>query len=325
MSLETSRLRFTGVTGGPLRITGATLVNGAYELATAGGADYELQTERQTMLSEILFIPGIAPLAPGLLELFPNASVAFSTRRLRRQYTGPCVRVRRSSDNAEQDIGWAGMQLNTSDLSAFVGAGNGFVTTWYDQSGNGRNATQATSGSQPRIVNAGVIELQGTRPTIRNVAGGFLRTAGYTRDTQETMFSCLSATTLGSLATAISGDNGSTSAARNGLRSDAISSLNLVNGAANLSVTASVGSYVIFTRNGASFGAAIGLNGGALVTGTGATDSANNGLGLFRETATGAPARNWAGAICEVIIYTTDETANRTAIETNINSFYGVF
>jgi hypothetical protein len=44
MSLETSRLRFTGVTGGPLRITGASLVNGAYELATAGGADYELQT-----------------------------------------------------------------------------------------------------------------------------------------------------------------------------------------------------------------------------------------------------------------------------------------
>ena len=58
--METSRLRITGVTGGPLRITGASLVNGAYELATAGGADYELQTERQVMLDNILFIPGIA-------------------------------------------------------------------------------------------------------------------------------------------------------------------------------------------------------------------------------------------------------------------------
>jgi surface protein len=57
--ITTSRLQVTGVTGGPMRITGATLVNGAYELATAGGADYELQTERQTMLSEILFIPGL--------------------------------------------------------------------------------------------------------------------------------------------------------------------------------------------------------------------------------------------------------------------------
>jgi hypothetical protein len=58
--ITTSRLQVTGVTGGPLRITGATLVNGAYELATAGGADYELQTERQTIMDNILFIPGIA-------------------------------------------------------------------------------------------------------------------------------------------------------------------------------------------------------------------------------------------------------------------------
>jgi hypothetical protein len=57
--METSRLRITGVTGGPLRITGASLVNGAYELATAGGADYELQTERQTTMSQIFFIPGL--------------------------------------------------------------------------------------------------------------------------------------------------------------------------------------------------------------------------------------------------------------------------
>jgi uncharacterized membrane protein len=60
MSLETSRLRIASVTGGPLRITSASLVNGAYELATAGGADYELQTERQTTMDNILFIPGIA-------------------------------------------------------------------------------------------------------------------------------------------------------------------------------------------------------------------------------------------------------------------------
>jgi len=32
---------------------------------------------------------------------------------------------------------------------------DGFVETWYDQSGNGNNATQATAGSQPKIVNAG--------------------------------------------------------------------------------------------------------------------------------------------------------------------------
>ena len=66
--ITTSRLQVTGVTGGPLRITGATLVNGAYELATAGGADYELQTERQVMLDNILFIPGISAIPEATAE-----------------------------------------------------------------------------------------------------------------------------------------------------------------------------------------------------------------------------------------------------------------
>ena len=47
--------------------------------------------------------------------------------------------------------------------------GNGFVTTWYDQSGNGRHALQATAGNQPRIVNAGVVEMMGGRSAIRFV------------------------------------------------------------------------------------------------------------------------------------------------------------
>jgi hypothetical protein len=35
--------------------------------------------------------------------------------------------------------------------------GNGFVVTWYDQTGNGRHATQATAGSQPNIMKNGVL------------------------------------------------------------------------------------------------------------------------------------------------------------------------
>ena len=45
--------------------------------------------------------------------------------------------------------------------------GNGFVTTWYDQSGNGLNATQITAGSQPQIVSNGSILLQGGKPSIK--------------------------------------------------------------------------------------------------------------------------------------------------------------
>jgi hypothetical protein len=44
--------------------------------------------------------------------------------------------------------------------------GNGFVTTWYDQSGNGRNAVQATAAEQPAIVTGGVVNSEGGKPAI---------------------------------------------------------------------------------------------------------------------------------------------------------------
>lgn len=90
-----------------------------------------------------------------LLDTMATPAVAFSTRKLRTAYSGQCLRVRRSSDNAEQDIGFVAGKLDTASLLSFVGAGDGFVTTWYDQSGNARNATQATALKQLYVVQAG--------------------------------------------------------------------------------------------------------------------------------------------------------------------------
>ena len=58
--------------------------------------------------------------------------------------------------------------LDAEALLTHVGSGNGFVTTWYDQSGNGRNATQDTADNQPRIVSNGVLHTLGGMPTIRS-------------------------------------------------------------------------------------------------------------------------------------------------------------
>ncbi len=75
------------------------------------------------------------------------------------------MRVRRSSDNAESDIGHlatlganGNYMLDTAALLAFTGGGNGFVVTWYDQTGSGANATQSVAASQPTIVTSGVVE-----------------------------------------------------------------------------------------------------------------------------------------------------------------------
>jgi len=102
-----------------------------------------------------------------LLDTYPGAAAAYSLRKLRTAYNGSAIRVRRSSDNAETDIGFISNALDTSSLNTFVGANSGFVTTWYDQSGNSYNVTQSTAGNQPRVVNAGTIETSNNLPTIR--------------------------------------------------------------------------------------------------------------------------------------------------------------
>jgi hypothetical protein len=97
-----------------------------------------------------------------LLDLYPSAAAAYSVRLLRTAYTGNAIRVRRSSDNTEQDIGFSSGNLDTTSLTTFCSGTNGFVTTWYDQSGNANNATQSTAANQPQIVSSGsVINVNG--------------------------------------------------------------------------------------------------------------------------------------------------------------------
>ena len=106
----------------------------------------------------------------GLLDTYPNAAAAYSLRALKVGYTGNLIRVRRSSDNAEQDIGFtndSNRNLDTSALTSFCSGTNGFVTTWYDQSGNGRNAVQTTAASQPQIVSSGSVLTENSKPSVR--------------------------------------------------------------------------------------------------------------------------------------------------------------
>ena len=103
-----------------------------------------------------------------LLDFYGNASAAYSTRKLRFNYTGSAIRVRRLSDNTEQDIGFNTLgELDSSSLNNFCSGTNGFVTTWYDQSGNSRNIVQTTAANQPQIVSGGSILVQNNKPSLR--------------------------------------------------------------------------------------------------------------------------------------------------------------
>lgn len=89
----------------------------------------------------------------GVLDGMSNIAVAYSLRKLRSAYTGSAVRVRRSSDSTEQDIGFdSSGDFNSSAFSSFVGGGTGYVKTWYDQSGNSQDGTQPAETRQPTIV-----------------------------------------------------------------------------------------------------------------------------------------------------------------------------
>ena len=115
--------------------------------------------------------PYAAAAANLLLDDYPNAAAAYSLRKLDKDYTGSAIRVRRSNDNTEQDIGFtSGGDLDTATLKTFVGANSGFVTTWYDQSGNNRLIGNSTAAQQPLIVSSGVVQRQNNKVTV--VFGG---------------------------------------------------------------------------------------------------------------------------------------------------------
>jgi hypothetical protein len=108
-----------------------------------------------------------SPAPSYILDTYSGAAAAYSLRKLSSTYSGSAIRVRRSSDNTEMNIGFnSDGSLNTSALLTFVGSGNGFVTTWYDQSGNNINANQTVAASQPLIVNSGVLNVVNGKPSV---------------------------------------------------------------------------------------------------------------------------------------------------------------
>jgi len=112
----------------------------------------------------------------GMLNLFPNASLGLSLDKLDKNYTGSAIKVRRSSDNNELDIGFVNNELDTASLLDFVGSGNGFVSIIYDQVGS-NNMTETTSNLQGQIVSNGSVILKGGKPCIIRSAddnGGYL-------------------------------------------------------------------------------------------------------------------------------------------------------
>ena len=108
-----------------------------------------------------------------LLDTYTGAELAHSLRRVGPSgYSGPAIRVQRSSDNTLKDIGFTSDgQLDTVGLLDFVGTGSGIVSTWYDQSGNGRNF--AASGTPLIVISGSIVTVKNKPSVYLNGSSGF--------------------------------------------------------------------------------------------------------------------------------------------------------
>jgi len=278
-----------------------------------------------------------------LLNDYPGAAAAYSLRKLRTAYTGSAIRVRRSSDNTETDIGFVSNQLDTAAITTFVGAGNGFVTTWYDQSGNVNNTIQTTSGNQPQIVSSGAVITDLGKPTIQFLGTGYslLSTTAVdplfitavnkpsTNSTYQTILGADTTDTVqvgaiyfqyGSPARTPSFARTTTNDTSGGNDFVASGASQVSNNVTNLMTGTRTSTSISLYLNGANVG-----NDTTSITlrPVGGTDSGKFRLmaGYYSE----AVVDYLPGNLQEIILYTSNQSANRTAIETNINSYYSIY
>jgi hypothetical protein len=270
------------------------------------------------------------PAFTGLLDTYSGAAAAYSLRLLDSTYTGDAIRVRRASDNTEQDIGFdVNGDLDTSALTTFCTGTNGFVKTWYDQSGNAKNATQSTTANQPKIYDSstGVVTKNG-KPAIQTTRASQHRLVA----SSVTLVASSNFAAFAVYEESSSDLNNSGiffSPTQHAMRTAAdlyasyyynggIFSGNFVSGVTDVDDIQLVSSHAdgtnlkIYTNGGNEVSSAL-L--GTLDTTAGNLNLGNNDFG----------ERALDGYLYEMIFYTSNQLSNRTGIQTNINTYYSIY
>jgi len=266
-----------------------------------------------------------------LLDLYPNAAVAYSLRKLRAAYSGSAVRIRRSGDNAETDIGFTALNnFDTASAEAFCIAGggtqNGYVTTFYDQSGNSKNATNATASEQPIIVSSGAVVTTGSKPTVQFDGSDDFLSASYRATTQIiTVLGVQEFLTTANNQVAITVSEISGGQIYFGFIALGVTSYTYEDIQAKTRTNTTNRQLVTLAIGGA--------NGNWYVNGSGTGFTPNNTITQITKTS-GQDLRlgGYSGGgfnaninIQEFILFQNDQTANITGLELNINTYYGIY
>ena len=261
---------------------------------------------------------GVAPYV-GLLDDYPDAAAAYSLRLLKSDYTGSAIKVRRTN-NDEMDIGFDALgNLDTSALLAFTGTGaldNGFITKWYDQSGNGRDATQTTALNQPQIVSSGSVLILNGKPKIDAASTRFLQfsTDIATSNSDYSLFMTYFKNAIGNQAIVLKNV-----ANYHWLDYGAVQSISGVDGV-SISPTFSINTQYLYSCiTDYNVGASIYQNNS--VVGTRGALTANSVSSYLPSNA----FRSATISLQEFIYYPSEQSSNRTGIQGNINNFYSIY
>lgn len=271
----------------------------------------------------LLLLMGTSGQRP-LLDTYTGAAGAYSLRKLRTAYSGSCLRVRRSSDSTEQDIGFAGSGLiDTASLLSFCGAGDGFVTTWYDQVGSA-NAPQANTALQPRIVASGAVETYSGKVAITNQTANSNIGLAYPIDCQNLacdwfgVFGIPTGQTTSALIGSVSAGAAASLATQSSTSTTLAVSFNSL-GIRKNGVTQS------FTNRGDLY--TILHTGGLIQAGVSGTfanvadwNTADRRFLANNLGSTFSPVCYYS----EFILWTTDQSANRAAIDANQRAYWGI-
>ena len=237
-----------------------------------------------------------------------------------------------------------GEHYSISGIPAFDNSVNGFVETWYDQSGNGRDAVQATASKQPLIVESGSLNVDSfSNPTIRfekdsethlittdSTLDPNLEVSAFVVQKDEQVVNQNS----GWVAMRKSASSGQRSAFEMAVNNNSLKFRLIYDPLADdtnkndvLVTVASDGLATTSIMSGikTSSGDLDGFFNGSSVIDTTVTDNTDLGSAYGITIGKHTSSTQFAdGRLNEVIFYLSDQTVNRSAIETNLANHYGI-
>ena len=286
--------------------------------------DFDPMLDEQMVEVELLAVDAfrsseeVTPVANLFLDQYgEDCDAAYSVRKLRADYSGSAFRVRRTSDDTEQDIGFDGDgNLDESALKTFVGANDGYIVTWYDQTTNGNDATQATTSRQMRVVSSGTVDKLGTKvaPISNTTRVHYTMDSAVSVTPPQTSVAVIKSSLTG-------GANHFIGETLSGTyRFSGHTDFLQLNGGSSISGTGISQAHMIAVglANGAS--SEIRANGNQEATGN--TSGNNYSINIvFGVNAT----NNFEGNMQEILIYTADKTSDIDDMESNINTYFSVY